>query len=67
MHYNAVRCREFHMLFGIQILQLMLFGYDFTQDLRHIKIVICNQDQTALSRQVIPSVLAAPEYFDSVH
>ena len=54
------------MLFGMPILQLLLYGYAVTQDIRHLKIVICDQDQTAQSRLIIQSVLAAPEYFDLV-
>jgi len=54
------------MLFGMPILQLLLYGYAVTQDIRHLKLIICDQDNTSVSRQLIQSIQASPEYFDVV-
>ncbi len=54
------------MLFGMPVLQLLLYGYAVTQDIRHLKIVICDMDGSYESRQIIQSVIASPEYFDVV-
>jgi len=54
------------MLFGMPIIQLLLYGYAVTQDIRHLKILVCDLDHTSLSRQIVTSVKASPEYFEVV-
>ena len=52
------------MLFGMPILQLLLYGYAVTQDIRYLKIVVCDLDGSYQSRGIIQAVVASPEYFN---
>lgn len=51
------------MLFGMPILQLLLYGFAVTQDIRYLKVVVCDQDGSAESRSIVQAVEASPEYF----
>lgn len=52
------------MILMMPILQLLLYGYAVTTDVRHLKTVFCDLDHSSQSRSVIESILASPEYFD---
>ncbi len=54
------------MLFGMPILQLLLYGYAVNQDIRHLRLIVCDQDHTSVSRRLIESIQASPEYFDVI-
>src|SRR5579885_3221261 len=54
------------MMFGMPILQLILYGYAVTTDVRHLKTVFCDMDNTSQSRDLIRGIIASPEYFDVV-
>ncbi|MDR3691865.1 MAG: ABC transporter permease [Fimbriimonas sp.] len=54
------------MLFGMPIIQLLLYGYAVTQDIRHLHLIICDLDHTSISRRLIQSIQASPEYFDVI-
>jgi len=54
------------MVIGMPIIQLLLYGFAVNQDIRHLRLVICDQDHTSISRRLIDSIQASPEYFDVV-
>jgi ABC-2 type transport system permease protein len=51
------------MMAGLPILQLLLFGYAINTDVRHLKLVVFDQDQTAASRDLTQR-LVATGFFD---
>jgi ABC-2 type transport system permease protein len=53
------------MMAMLPILQLMLFGYAINTDVRHMPTVVCDQDQSRASRELVHS-LAATGYYDVV-
>lgn len=54
------------MLLMMPVLQLLMYGYAATTDIRHLQTVICDQDNSPQSRELIRAVMATPEYFDIV-
>ena len=54
------------MLIAMPIVQLLLYGYAVSTDIRHLKTVICDLDGSSQSRDVVRGVSASPEYFDIV-
>ena len=46
------------------MLQLVLYGYAVSTDIRHLKTVICDLDGSSQSRDIVRSIQASPEYFD---
>ncbi|HLK15068.1 MAG TPA: ABC transporter permease [Fimbriimonadaceae bacterium] len=54
------------MIVGMPIIQLLLYGYAVSTDIRHLKTVVCDQDGSSQSRDLIRSVMASPQYFDVV-
>ena len=53
------------IMFGSPILQLLLFGYAVTTDVRHVPVVIVDHDRTATSR-ALQDAFRAGTYFDVV-
>ncbi|MFI5385161.1 MAG: ABC transporter permease [Fimbriimonadales bacterium] len=54
------------MVVGMPILQLLLYGYAVSTDIRHLRTVVCDLDGSSQSRDIVRSVMASPEYFDIV-
>jgi ABC-2 type transport system permease protein len=53
------------MVFGIPIIQLLLFGYAINMDVRHLPTIVFDQDHTTRSRDITQS-LATTGYYDLV-
>ncbi len=49
----------FGMIFGLPVMQILLFGYAINTDVRNLKSAIANQAQTHLSRQFIAELRAS--------
>jgi ABC-2 type transport system permease protein len=45
------------------VLMLVLYGYSLNSDVKHIGVIVCDQDRTAVSRQFINGFTSS-EYFD---
>lgn len=54
------------MMIAMPMIQLLLYGYAVTTDVRHLKTVFCDLDGSAQSRDLIRGVVSSPEYFDVV-
>jgi ABC-2 type transport system permease protein len=50
------------MMVALPILQLLLFGYAINTDVRHIPTVVFDQDRSALSRDLVRSLVATGFY-----
>ncbi len=46
------------------IIQLMIFGYAITSDIRHISTAVLDMDNTSRSRELVSKFEASPTYFD---
>jgi ABC-2 type transport system permease protein len=55
--------RSLLIIFLLPVVQILLFGYAITFDIKHIKIGILDYDQSASSRELIRVFTASP-YFD---
>ena len=53
------------VIFGVPIIQCLVFGYAVTMDVRNVRLVIMDLDHTPASRAVI-SRLTGSEYFEAV-
>lgn len=62
LHIQRDRLTLMMVLF-IPVMQLALFGYAIETDVKHIKTVVLNQDQRALSRQLLDDFVNTG-YFD---
>jgi ABC-2 type transport system permease protein len=51
------------MMAGLPILQLLLFGYAINTDVRHLRLVVFDQDRTAVSRDLAQRMVATG-FFD---
>ncbi|RPH97066.1 MAG: ABC transporter permease, partial [Calditrichaeota bacterium] len=51
------------ILIGMPILQLLLLGYVVSSDVRNIRTVLCDLDQTSLSRSLCDKIVHSP-YFN---
>ena len=64
-----IQFRRDHKMFGISfvapVFQLLILGYAATLDVKNIPTVICDQDRSAASRELIRK-FASSEYFDIV-
>ena len=49
----------FGMVFGLPIIQILLFGYAINTDIRNLKTAVANQADTHLSRQFIAELRAS--------
>lgn len=54
------------MLIAMPTVQLMLYGYAVSTDIRHLKTVVCDLDVSSQSRDIVRGISASPEYFDIV-
>jgi len=41
------------VIFGLPVLQTLIFGYAVTLDVRHVRLVVVDRDQTAASRDLV--------------
>lgn len=57
--------RIFPLLFVAPLLQLFFMGYAATMDIKHIPLLVWDQDHTSLSRELISHLTGNP-YFDLV-
>lgn len=55
--------RLMFFLFAMPVLQLTLFGYAVSTDIKHMGVTICDLDRTAESRDLVREITAS-EYFD---
>lgn len=46
----------FGMVFGLPIIQILLFGYAINTDVRHLRTAVANQAETHLSRELIANI-----------
>jgi len=54
------------MVVMMPMLQLVLYGYAVSTDIRHLRTVVCDLDGSSQSRDMVRGVIASPEYFDIV-
>lgn len=52
------------VIFGLPILQCLIFGYAVTMDVRHVRLAILDLDQTPASRALVARFLASA-YFEA--
>ncbi len=52
-------------LFIVPVVQLILFGYAISTDVKHLRVAVCDMDRTAQSRDLVRQVVSS-EYFDLV-
>src|ERR1051326_8800685 len=55
--------RSARMLFVGPLVQLVIFGYAVTTDVRHVRTLVADLDRTAQSRQLVDAITASG-YFD---
>jgi ABC-2 type transport system permease protein len=53
------------VIFGLPIVQCLIFGYAVTMDVRHVRLVIIDRDNTPASRALITRFTGS-DYFDAV-
>ena len=58
--------RMIAMVIMMPMIQLVLYGYAVSTDIRHLRTVVCDLDGSSSSRDMIRGVMASPEYFDVV-
>ena len=56
----------FAMMFGVPIMQLLLFGYAIDSDPRHMPTAVLAADQSSVTRSIL-SGIANTSYFDFTH
>ncbi len=52
------------VIFGVPILQCLIFGYAVTMDVRHIKLVVMDRDNSPASRELVAAFLGS-DYFEA--
>lgn len=50
------------MLFGVPVVQIILFGFALTNEIKNSKIVICDYAKDAASQQIIGKLLASRQF-----
>jgi ABC-2 type transport system permease protein len=53
------------VIFGVPVLQTLIFGYAVTMDVRHVRLVLIDRDNTPASRSLITRFTGS-DYFDAV-
>ena len=53
------------VIFGVPVLQTLIFGYAVTMDVRHVRLVVIDRDQTPASRSLLTRFTGS-DYFDAV-
>src|SRR5512133_1266311 len=53
------------VIFGVPIIQTLVFGYAVTMDVRHVRLVVLDRDNTPASRELVARFTGS-DYFDAV-
>ena len=53
------------VIFGVPVIQTLIFGYAVTMDVRHVRLAIIDRDQTPASRALVAR-FAGSDYFQIV-
>jgi ABC-2 type transport system permease protein len=53
------------VIFGVPVIQTLIFGYAVTMDVRHVRLVVIDRDGTPASRELIARFTGS-DYFDAV-
>jgi ABC-2 type transport system permease protein len=53
------------VIFGVPVIQTLIFGYAVTMDVRHVRLVVLDRDQTPASRELVARFTGS-DYFDAV-
>jgi ABC-2 type transport system permease protein len=53
------------VIFGVPIIQTLIFGYAVTMDVRHVRLVVVDRDNTPESRELVARFTGS-DYFDSI-
>jgi len=53
------------VIFGLPVIQTLIFGYAVTLDVRHVELVVIDRDQTPASRELV-SRFTGSGYFEAV-
>ncbi len=53
------------VIFGVPIIQTLIFGYAVTMDVRHVRLVVVDHDATPASRALVARFTGS-DYFDAV-
>lgn len=53
------------VIFGLPVIQTLIFGYAVTMDVRHVRLVVIDRDQTPASRELVARFTGS-DYFDAV-
>jgi ABC-2 type transport system permease protein len=53
------------VIFGVPVIQTLIFGYAVTMDVRHVRLVVIDRDQTPASRTLVAR-FAGSDYFEIV-
>ncbi|HEY0946494.1 MAG TPA: ABC transporter permease [Opitutaceae bacterium] len=53
------------VIFGVPVIQTLIFGYAVTMDVRHVRLVVLDRDATPASRELVARFTGS-EYFDAV-
>lgn len=53
------------VIFGVPIIQTLIFGYAVTMDVNHIRLVVLDRDNTPSSRELVAQ-FSGSDYFDAV-
>lgn len=56
----------FGMVFGLPIIQILLFGYAINTDVRHLRAAVADQANTHLSRELVANI-GATQVVDFIH
>ncbi|MBM3495799.1 MAG: ABC transporter permease, partial [Armatimonadetes bacterium] len=52
-------------MLGVPVVQLIVFGFATSTDVKHLRVAVCDLDRTASSREIVREI-GASEYFDIV-
>lgn len=53
------------VIFGVPVIQTLIFGYAVTMDVRHVRLVVLDHDNTPASRALVARFTGS-DYFDAV-
>ncbi|MDO8538983.1 MAG: ABC transporter permease [Opitutaceae bacterium] len=53
------------VIFGVPVIQTLIFGYAVTMDVRHVRLVVVDRDNTPASRELVARFTGS-DYFDAV-
>jgi ABC-2 type transport system permease protein len=53
------------VIFGVPVIQTLIFGYAVTMDVRHVRLVVVDRDQTPASRALVAR-FAGSDYFEII-